>query len=118
MGVRRHSLPPRTSGTYGCAERYDADALREWSKRIVAERWTDAYVFLKHEGFGPEYALFLDAVAAGTREPALPQPELIVAATTKDAARSKKGLARAKPPTAQGEATSSRVGATVRRKSA
>ena len=33
--------------------RYDAAMLSEWSKRIAAHSWSEAYVFFKHdEGIG------------------------------------------------------------------
>jgi uncharacterized protein YecE (DUF72 family) len=54
------------------APSYDAASLREWSKRIRAQSWRDAYVYLKHENLGPDYALFISAVAFNEPEPALP----------------------------------------------
>jgi uncharacterized protein YecE (DUF72 family) len=77
------------------AETYDASGLRDWSRRILAEHWTDAYVYLKHEVFGPAYAMFLAAVAAGAPEPTLPD-ESSSAETTKQVP-APKGLARARP---------------------
>jgi uncharacterized protein YecE (DUF72 family) len=38
------------------AEEYDAPALAGWAERIAAQPWTDAYVYLKHEVRGPEFA--------------------------------------------------------------
>lgn len=76
------------------APRYDAHSLRAWSKRILAERWTDAYVYLKHELYGPDYAQFLAAVTSGAPEPPLPG-ELIADTTKKTRTRSKTGTVRA-----------------------
>jgi uncharacterized protein YecE (DUF72 family) len=47
------------------AATYDERSLRTWAERIVAERWTEAYVFLKHEVLGPQYATFLRNVTSG-----------------------------------------------------
>ncbi|HMA96754.1 MAG TPA: DUF72 domain-containing protein [Polyangiaceae bacterium] len=63
------------------APSYDATRLRDWSERILAERWTNAYVFLKHEVLGPAYAGFVAAVVAGAAEPVLPS-ELDAQATS------------------------------------
>jgi uncharacterized protein YecE (DUF72 family) len=38
------------------AEEYDAAGLSSWAERIRAQPWTDAYVYLKHEVRGPEFA--------------------------------------------------------------
>jgi uncharacterized protein YecE (DUF72 family) len=76
---------------------YDASSLRDWSKRIGAERWTNAYVYLKHEVFGPDYALFLAALASGAPEPALPREVSLEDTTKKARVQPKKGLARARP---------------------
>jgi uncharacterized protein YecE (DUF72 family) len=83
------------------AASYDAGSLRNWSERIFAERWTNAYVYLKHEVLGPEYALFLAALASGAQEPPLPLEVPAAAATELAQARPKKGLARAKPRTVE-----------------
>jgi uncharacterized protein YecE (DUF72 family) len=35
---------------------YDANALAEWAKCVASQKWTDAYVYFKHdegEGSGP-----------------------------------------------------------------
>jgi uncharacterized protein YecE (DUF72 family) len=77
------------------APSYDASSLRAWSERILAERWTNAYVYLKHEVLGPDYAMALTAIASGTAEPALPSE--ITPTADNAASRPKKGLARAKP---------------------
>ncbi len=77
------------------APSYDAASLRAWSERILAERWTNAYVYFKHEVLGPDYAMFLAAVASGTAEP--PLLSEATPAADKATGRSKKGLARAKP---------------------
>lgn len=79
------------------APSYDASSLRNWNERIVNERWTNAYVYLKHEVLGPEYALYLAAVASGATEPQL-SPEVNWADAQQTVqARPKKGLARAVP---------------------
>ena len=44
-------------------EAYDEDDLRDWRRRIAEQKWSDAYVFFKHEdtGSGPRFArTFLD----------------------------------------------------------
>ncbi len=106
------------------APTYEAEGLRSWSNRILAEPWTDAYVYLKHEVLGPDYAAFLDAVALGTPVPpwvslAAPEPAAQAAkpartikglvrtaasktapepaASAKEQVRPRKGLARTKP---------------------
>jgi uncharacterized protein YecE (DUF72 family) len=56
------------------APSYDAAGLRSWCERILAERWERAYVYLKHEVLGPDYATFLAALATGGPEPAFPEP--------------------------------------------
>jgi len=99
--TRAYTPPFVATATFGYirlrAARYDASSLRDWSKRIVAERWTDTYVYLKHEVLGPEYALFLAAAASGAPEPQLPL-EVSVEDTTKTTqSRPRKGLAQAKP---------------------
>ena len=38
------------------AEEYERPALAAWADRIAAQPWTDAFVFLKHEVRGPEFA--------------------------------------------------------------
>ena len=99
------------------AASYDATRLRDWSKRILAERWDDVYVYLKHEVFGPDYAQFLAAAASGAPEPPLPL-EVPSAETTEEAqARPKKGLARAKPRSG-GEAHDLRAPKPARRRKA
>ena len=45
---------------------YDEAQLRDWSARIGAQPWSEAYVFLKHDeegGTGPEAALRLQALS-------------------------------------------------------
>jgi len=39
-------------------ESFSDDELREWARRIGAQPWADAFVFLKHEeeGKGPKIA--------------------------------------------------------------
>jgi len=100
------------------AEHYDSSVLRDWSKRILEQRWTNAYVFLKHEAFGPEYAQFLAAVTAGAKEPVLTAPAAVAAAPAEERVRLKKGLARTKPSTETGEGLSSGARVRTRRKSA
>ena len=56
------------------APSYDAPALRTWCERIVAEPWQSAYVYLKHEVLGPDYAAFFGALARGETEPPFPAP--------------------------------------------
>jgi uncharacterized protein YecE (DUF72 family) len=55
------------------APSYDAPALRAWSERILAQPWQRAYVYLKHEVIGPEYATFLQAITRGQAEPGFPE---------------------------------------------
>jgi uncharacterized protein YecE (DUF72 family) len=38
------------------AEEYEEPALAAWADRIAQQPWTDAFVFLKHEVRGPEFA--------------------------------------------------------------
>jgi uncharacterized protein YecE (DUF72 family) len=47
------------------AEEYDRATLTVWADRIRAQGWTDAYVFLKHEVRGPEFAETLSALFGG-----------------------------------------------------
>jgi uncharacterized protein YecE (DUF72 family) len=56
------------------APSYDAAALRSWRDRIMAQRWERAYVYLKHEVLGPDYARFLAAITEGGPEPPFPEP--------------------------------------------
>jgi uncharacterized protein YecE (DUF72 family) len=56
------------------APSYDAAGLRRWSERILGERWESAYVYLKHEVLGPDYATFLAALGPGRPEPPFPEP--------------------------------------------
>jgi uncharacterized protein YecE (DUF72 family) len=46
---------------------YDDSALKEWSRRIQAEGWSDAFVFFKHEdeAKGPQMAARFLELAAG-----------------------------------------------------
>jgi uncharacterized protein YecE (DUF72 family) len=84
---------------------YDAARLREWSEKIREQRWSDAYVYLKHEVLGPDYALFLAAIAEGKPEPPFPEPLTepvpVGAVDKKRAAKkaaAKKAAAEAKAP--------------------
>ena len=97
------------------APSYDAAELRTWSERILGERWTDAYVYLKHEVLGPEYALFLGAVAAGEAEPAFPELASSPLPPVKAQARPKKGLVRTKPSKPAAEAAEARTRTSSRR---
>jgi uncharacterized protein YecE (DUF72 family) len=54
------------------APSYDAQGLATWNERILSQKWTEAFAYLKHEVNGPAYATFLDAVAAGRPAPELP----------------------------------------------
>jgi uncharacterized protein YecE (DUF72 family) len=76
---------------------YDAKGLGTWCERILAQKWTEAFAYLKHEVDGPAYAGFLDAVAGGK-----PLPELPVAAPSAEppAAKAKKArrVAKVTPP--------------------
>jgi uncharacterized protein YecE (DUF72 family) len=47
------------------AEEYDRATLSAWADRIRAQAWTDAFVFLKHEVRGPEFAETLSDVFGG-----------------------------------------------------
>lgn len=58
------------------APSYDAESLRDWSRRILAEPWKNAYVFLKHEVLGPDYACFIAAVVSGAPDPPLIRSEV------------------------------------------
>jgi uncharacterized protein YecE (DUF72 family) len=51
---------------------YDARGIRSWCERILALPWQTAYVYFKHEVFGPAYALHLGALARGEVPPDLP----------------------------------------------
>ncbi|HEY5957708.1 MAG TPA: DUF72 domain-containing protein [Polyangiaceae bacterium] len=98
---RGHSPPFVATANFGYlrlrAPSYDANALREWARRILAEPFTHAYVYMKHEVLGPEYALFLDAVVSGAPEPLLTRATDSEDAAQTPAATPKKGIARAKP---------------------
>jgi uncharacterized protein YecE (DUF72 family) len=39
-------------------ENYGDEQLRDWIKRLRSQRWSEAYVFFKHEdaGTGPKFA--------------------------------------------------------------
>lgn len=70
---RGYSPPQVATADFGYlrlrAPSYDAESLHDWSRKIVAEPWTDAYVFLKHEVLGPYYACFVAAATSGAPEP-------------------------------------------------
>ena len=80
------------------APSYDAAGLRAWSQKILMQPWGEAFAFLKHEVLGPDYAVFLAAVADGKPEPPFPEP-LAVEASAKSAkpVKSAKPLKSAKP---------------------
>lgn len=54
------------------APSYDVKGLETWRARILGQKWTEAFAYLKHEVNGPAYATFLDAVASGNPAPELP----------------------------------------------
>jgi uncharacterized protein YecE (DUF72 family) len=86
------------------APSYDAKGLAAWNERILAQPWTEAFAYLKHEVDGPAYATFLDAVAAGK-----PTAELPVApAPEPPPAKAKKKARRAAPVTPPEPASSPR----------
>lgn len=49
------------------AEEYDRATLSAWADRIRDQPWTDAFVFLKHEVRGPEFAETLTELFEGRR---------------------------------------------------
>jgi uncharacterized protein YecE (DUF72 family) len=53
------------------APSYDLAALSAWHERIAAQPWQQAFVYLKHEVFGPLYAQALSALSRG-ETPVLP----------------------------------------------
>ena len=118
---RAYSPPLIATADFGYlrlrAPSYDAGSLRAWSERILAERWTSAYIYLKHEVLGPDYAMFLEAVASGTAEPPLPSEITPEDTADKAAGRPKKGLARVKPR-ATDKAPDARAPLPARRKKA
>ncbi|HEY3495895.1 MAG TPA: hypothetical protein VGK73_14455, partial [Polyangiaceae bacterium] len=52
---------------------YDAPGIRTWTDRILAQPWSEAFVYFKHEVFGPVYAEHLGALARGEPAPELPK---------------------------------------------
>ncbi len=78
------------------APSYDAAALRTWRERIAAQPWERAYVYLKHEVLGPDYARFLAAIADGGTEP--PFPEALPAPVTVPYAMAKKRTKKLETP--------------------
>ncbi len=85
------------------APSYDAAGLCAWRDRIAAQPWERAYVYLKHEVLGPDYATFLAAIAAGGPEPpfpeALPEPVAVPYAMEKKRAKKAAPTAAAPPKT-------------------
>jgi uncharacterized protein YecE (DUF72 family) len=77
------------------APSYDARGLSTWSERILAQPWTEAFAYLKHEVDGPLYATFLDAVASGKPAPELPAVPAAAEPAPKKKARPK---AKVTPP--------------------
>lgn len=67
------SPPPAVVNTAGWGyvrlrrERYTAQSLREWIKKLKSQKWTEAYVFFKHEetGTGPRFARRFLELAGG-----------------------------------------------------
>ena len=53
------------------AASYDLAGLQAWHQRIVAQPWTETYVYLKHEVLGPAYAQGLQQLFRG-ETPTLP----------------------------------------------
>jgi len=49
------------------AEEYERPALAAWADRIAQQPWTDAFVFLKHEVRGPEFAETLASLFAARK---------------------------------------------------
>jgi uncharacterized protein YecE (DUF72 family) len=79
---------------------YDDAALGSWAERIVAQPWTEAYAYLKHELRGPELASRLNALAGGAPgpgivkapgEPPAAQPGIARASRRRPAKRRKSG---------------------------
>jgi uncharacterized protein YecE (DUF72 family) len=71
MDDEKHSPPQVATAHFGYlrlrAPTYDASSLRAWFNRIIAEPWTEAYVYLKHEVLGPTYASLLAAMTTEDR---------------------------------------------------
>lgn len=86
------------------APSYTEQDLHTWSGLILGQRWTEAYVYLKHEVLGPDYAAFLAAVASGALEPAFPSEVQPPAQLPSPPAHPRKGLARTKPSKQAAEA--------------
>jgi uncharacterized protein YecE (DUF72 family) len=57
------------------APSYDVAGLSAWHERVAAQPWQQAYVYLKHEVFGPLYAQGLVALSKG-ETPTLPTAPL------------------------------------------
>jgi uncharacterized protein YecE (DUF72 family) len=70
---------------------YDAAGIARWCERIVGEPWQTAYVYFKHEVFGPAYALHLGALARGEAPPDLPATSAPAAAASAKPAPRKRG---------------------------
>ena len=85
------------------APSYDAAGLRAWSQKILTQPWKQAFAFLKHEVLGPDYAVFLGAVAAGKPEPPFPEPlpEPVPVAMAKRAGRGKAKVQQSEAPKAK-----------------
>jgi uncharacterized protein YecE (DUF72 family) len=49
------------------AEEYERPALAAWADQIAQQPWTDAFVFLKHEVRGPEFAETLASLFAARK---------------------------------------------------
>ncbi len=57
------------------APSYELSGLQSWYERVAAQPWQRAYVYLKHEVFGPLYAQGLVALSRG-ETPTLPTAPL------------------------------------------
>ena len=72
------TTPLAATGAFGYLRlrrpEYDDAALEEWARRIAAERWSDAFVYFKHEdgARGPRFARrLLELAGAAGAEPPL-----------------------------------------------
>jgi uncharacterized protein YecE (DUF72 family) len=69
------TTPPLATAGFGYLRlrraEYGAGDLRAWADRILSQRWSDAFVYFKHEdeARGPAFALALREVLGGTVQP-------------------------------------------------
>ncbi|MES1182264.1 MAG: DUF72 domain-containing protein [Myxococcales bacterium] len=77
------------------AASYDLAGLEAWHARIAAQRWQEAYVYLKHEVLGPAYAQGLQQLFRG-ETPVLPVATPAQAAPPKQRKAAKKVAVEAK----------------------